>query len=280
MPNNKVYKLQCFMNFSPPKDTGKNRIFCTHLGKILPQRTPIIYFPRKSGYTKVRYNAFAFLILLKAHKIMADEDENIQNEDQTEGGEGLDDDESGGDKKKLLLLLIPVILLLIGAGLYFTGMLDPLLGKKECVEEVDDHGEIINECPEEEEHHDEDGHDGDDHGKDGKGDKDGKEAKKGKASFLEIPTMIVNLNTEGGTPRYLRLRVELEFSDAKDQAAVEAVIPRVVDQFQTYLRELRVRDLRGSAGIYRLQTELLWRVNQAAAPVEVEDVLFQEILIQ
>ena len=67
---------------------------------------------------------------------------------------------------------------------------------------------------------------------------------------------------------------------AEDVAAVEAVIPRVVDQFQTYLRELRVRDLRGSAGIYRLQMELLWRVNQAAAPVEVKDVLFQEILIQ
>ena len=57
-------------------------------------------------------------------------------------------------------------------------------------------------------------------------------------------------------------------------------MPRVVDQFQTYLRELRVKDLRGSAGIYRLQMELLWRVNQASAPVKVKDVPFQEILIQ
>ncbi len=61
---------------------------------------------------------------------------------------------------------------------------------------------------------------------------------------------------------------------------VEGVIPKVVGQFQTYLRELRVQDLRGSGGIYRLQMELLWRVNQAAAPTEVKDVLFQEILIQ
>ena len=52
-------------------------------------------------------------------------------------------------------------------------------------------------------------------------------------------------------------------------------MPRIVDQFQTYLRELRVRDLRGSGGIYRMQAELLWRVNQAAAPIEVKDVLFQ-----
>ena len=65
-----------------------------------------------------------------------------------------------------------------------------------------------------------------------------------------------------------------------DKVAVEQVMPRVVDQFQTYLRELRVKDLRGSAGIYRLQMELLSRVNAAAFPVEVKDVLFQEILIQ
>jgi flagellar FliL protein len=92
--------------------------------------------------------------------------------------------------------------------------------------------------------------------------------------------MIVNLNSEDGTPRYLRLSVQLEFKTSEDMAAVESVLPRVIDQFQTYLRELRVRDLRGSAGIYRLQMELLARVNQAAYPVEVQDVLFQEILIQ
>jgi len=74
--------------------------------------------------------------------------------------------------------------------------------------------------------------------------------------------------------------VQLELANQADLAAVEAVMPRVVDQFQTYLRELRVRDLRGSAGIYRLQMEVLTRVNAAVAPVEVKDVLFQEILIQ
>jgi flagellar FliL protein len=69
-------------------------------------------------------------------------------------------------------------------------------------------------------------------------------------------------------------------ANAADVAAVEKVLPRVVDQFQTYLRELRVQDLRGSKGMYRLQMELLSRVNAAAAPTQVKDVLFQEILIQ
>ena len=46
------------------------------------------------------------------------------------------------------------------------------------------------------------------------------------------------------------------------------------------LREMRVEDLSGSAGIYRLREELLDRVNVAARPVVVNDVLFREMLVQ
>ncbi len=206
---------------------------------------------------------------------MADDetDANEEAEDVNLLGEDGEDSEEG-NKPIVLIALAGVVVLLLGAGagLYFTGMLDSVLGKSEpCVEEVDDHGEVIKECPEEDAHGDEhaakdDGHGG---GHGGAG-----------GNFIEIPTMLVNLSSNDGTPRYLRLTVQLELNSSADYAAVEAVIPRVVDQFQTYLRELRVKDLRGSAGIYRLQMELLWRVNQAAAPVKVKDVLFQEILIQ
>ncbi|MCC7305734.1 MAG: flagellar basal body-associated FliL family protein [Alphaproteobacteria bacterium] len=182
---------------------------------------------------------------------------------------------AGGKSKKKLIMIaggVLVLLIAVGAGLYFTGMLDSLLGKKvECAEDDE-------KCKEEQAAAAE-------HGEEGGGEKSegGHGAKGGEAgagAFLPIPTMIVNLASDDGTPRYLRLTVQLELAKPEEKAAVEAVIPRVIDQFQTYLRELRVKDLRGSAGIYRLQMELLWRVNQAAAPVEVKDVLFQEILIQ
>lgn len=193
-----------------------------------------------------------------------DQTEDAQTEEAAEGEEGAaeGDAAAGGSKKKIIIIAGAAVLLLVGvgAGLYFTGMLDSLLGKK-----TEEHAEG------------EEGHEeaAGDHGGGGGG--------HGAAAggvFLAIPPMIVNLNSEDGTPRYLRLSVQLEMKSAVDVAAVEAVLPRVVDQFQTYLRELRVKDLRGSAGIYRLQMELLWRVNQAAAPIEIKDVLFQEILIQ
>ena len=57
-------------------------------------------------------------------------------------------------------------------------------------------------------------------------------------------------------------------------------MPRVMDAFQTYLRELRPSDLEGSAGLYRLKEELTRRVNVAIAPSRVNAVLFKEIVVQ
>jgi flagellar protein FliL len=174
-------------------------------------------------------------------------------------GEGGEEGKKGGlnAKKILLFIVLPLFLLVgLGGGLYFTGTLDKFMGKKE--------GEASAKG----------GHGGGEHG----------EAAEGEGGigshFLEIPNMLVNLSSPDGQPRYLRLSVQLELESEADRVAVEGVMPRVVDQFQTYLRELRVKDLRGSAGIYRLQMELLSRVNAAAYPIEVKDVLFQEILIQ
>lgn len=178
----------------------------------------------------------------------------------------IDDGESKGGKKKLLFILIPLLLLIGGgAAAYFTGMLDSVLGKTEEVAKEGEEGghEAAAETEGEEKA------EGGEHGEGAAG-----------PAFLKIPDLIVNLNSDNGEQRYLRLAVQLELASAADQAAVEKVLPRVVDQFQTYLRELRIQDLRGSKGIYRLQMELLSRVNQAAAPVKVQDVLFQEILIQ
>jgi flagellar FliL protein len=58
------------------------------------------------------------------------------------------------------------------------------------------------------------------------------------------------------------------------------VLPRIVDNFQVYLRELRLEDLQGAAGMYRLREELLNRVNAAVRPAQVKDVLFKEMIVQ
>jgi flagellar FliL protein len=99
-------------------------------------------------------------------------------------------------------------------------------------------------------------------------------------SFLNVPDLIVNLNSPAKQPRFLKVSLKIELESPEDEKKMERLLPRVVDQFQMYLRELRIEDLRGTSGIYRLKIELLSRVRASAPNVKVRDVLFQEILVQ
>ncbi len=105
-------------------------------------------------------------------------------------------------------------------------------------------------------------------------------AEKGKPAYYPLGDMIVNLSGEGKRPNYLKVKVTLELADGKDSAVMDQIKPRIIDNFQVYLRELRIEDLRGSAGMYRLREELLMRVTEAAQPIRIRDVLFQEMLVQ
>ena len=99
-------------------------------------------------------------------------------------------------------------------------------------------------------------------------------------AFFDIPDIVVNIQTPDAAPAYLKLSVALELETDGAKAAIEPVMPRIIDQFQTYLRELRVEDIRGSAGVMRLKEELLRRVNLAVAPTPVHDVLLKEMIVQ
>lgn len=98
--------------------------------------------------------------------------------------------------------------------------------------------------------------------------------------IFNLPTMTVNLNSDGGTQNFMKLTVALEVADEAMMTAIQPRLAKVIDAFQVYLRELRRSDLEGSAGIYRLKEELRRRVNVAIAPQQVESILFKEILIQ
>jgi len=101
------------------------------------------------------------------------------------------------------------------------------------------------------------------------------------AAFFDVPEVLVNLSTSGGErTQYLKVKIVLELPDATIQPQIQATMPRVMDAFQTYLRELRPADLDGSAGLYRLKEELTRRINVAVAPGRINAVLFKEIVVQ
>jgi len=101
------------------------------------------------------------------------------------------------------------------------------------------------------------------------------------ATFFDVPEVLVNLSNPGNDrTQYLKVKIVLELPDAALTPQVQTAMPRVMDAFQTYLRELRPTDLDGSAGLYRLKEELTRRVNAALSPGRINAVLFKEIVVQ
>ncbi len=167
---------------------------------------------------------------------------------------------SKGGKKKLLLMLVPVGLIAIGAGLWFTGILPPLLGLgKDDAAKTQAAG--AHAAP--------------------PGDAaPGAEASAKVPVFVDIPDVVANLNAGQRKTSFIKLKARLELARPEDQAVVTAAMPRLQDLFTTYLREVRPEELRGSVGTYRLREELTARANIAVSPAHVVDVLFTEMLVQ
>jgi len=99
--------------------------------------------------------------------------------------------------------------------------------------------------------------------------------------FVDVPEIFVNLSgMPGERAQYLKVKVVLEVKDEPLAEKIKPAMPRLLDIFQTYLRELRAADLAGSAALFRLKEELTRRVNAVVAPGQVDAVLFKEIVVQ
>jgi flagellar FliL protein len=97
---------------------------------------------------------------------------------------------------------------------------------------------------------------------------------------VDLPEIIANLNPGSHRTSFVKLKAKLALSSKADEAHVHEAEGQVLDLFQTYLRDMRPEELRGSAGIYRLREELIARANIAVAPAHITDILFLEMLVQ
>jgi flagellar FliL protein len=169
-------------------------------------------------------------------------DENAAAGDDGEDGA---EESAGGGKKKLILIGAGglVLLLLVGGAVYYFFLM------------------------------------GDSAPTSASGDPQALEEVQKPVVFYDLPEMTVNLATEGRTT-YLKVRIALEVENRGMIDQIQPYLPRILDAFQIYLRELRPADLEGSAGLFRLKEELLRRINLSVYPAKVEGVLFKEILVQ
>jgi flagellar protein FliL len=146
--------------------------------------------------------------------------------------------------RKLIMLAVPLVLAVLLAGLWFTGLLPGWLGLSHPQQAA------------------------------------AAAQKPAEPIYIDLPEMVANLNGNPRRPSYVKLVARIEVEHPEDAERVRQAMPRLQDLFQTYLREMRPEELRGSAGVYRLREELIARADAAAAPARVTDVLFTQMLIQ
>jgi len=167
------------------------------------------------------------------------------DQDDATDGEGEDAEAGKQSSKKKLLILAPVVVLLLGGGGWFAASYMGLFGGSDDIQVGDDRSPAPKP-----------------------------------AFYHELPEMVVNLSSKENQTNYLKMVIALEVSDQSVAEALQPNMPRVLDLFQVYLRELRAQDLEGSQGIYRLKEELLKRINLAVHPSRVNRILFKEIIVQ
>lgn len=162
-----------------------------------------------------------------------------------------------GKKILLIALLFLLLVLGVGAGVYFSGILDTVMEAGPQTEQAAAPASqaTTSETPD-------------------------AAPLAGPIEFVELPDMVVNLNSQGARKSYLKLKLAIELRGPAQRAYVESRIPRIMDGVQVYLRELTPDSLRGSAGLTKMRANLEARINAAVAPEQVGGVLFQEVLVQ
>lgn len=95
--------------------------------------------------------------------------------------------------------------------------------------------------------------------------------------FVPLDPITVSL-PQGSAQSHLRFRAELEVT--REYASdVEAVLPRVIDVLNGYLRAIEANDITNPSALTRLRAQMLRRVQLVTGPEQVKDLLIMEFVL-
>jgi flagellar FliL protein len=193
------------------------------------------------------------------------EDADDAKEDGAETDEAGGEPKKGGMKKLILFIGLPVVILLlagVAGGLMFLGG-----------------------GGEDETHTAEAGEEGDGHGGEGEHG-DGHGGAPQASDFYEHAedrqfTMTVNISDPDGRTLSMVLEFAVVFTDSQVGSLLdnEQVKLRLTATINEFLRTLRVEDLDGSMGNFRVKAEMLRRTNLVIAPQSADDVLILNMIM-
>lgn len=95
--------------------------------------------------------------------------------------------------------------------------------------------------------------------------------------FVPLDPMIVSLGSPG-RGRLLRFRAEVEIVPGRG-AEVRAVMPRLLDTLNGYLRAVPIEELETPSALVRLRSQMLRRLQLVAPQGAVRDLLIMEFVL-
>ncbi|MFD1510094.1 flagellar basal body-associated FliL family protein [Lacimonas salitolerans] len=99
----------------------------------------------------------------------------------------------------------------------------------------------------------------------------------GDTAFVPLDPLVISLAPGSGS-RHLRFRAQLEVPASKERE-VSALLPRVVDVLNSYLRAVEPRDFEDPAILSRLRAQMLRRVQIVTGADRVRDLLIMEFVL-
>jgi len=96
-------------------------------------------------------------------------------------------------------------------------------------------------------------------------------------AFVPIETLVINL-PEDARARHLLFTAQLEV-DPQYTSEVEALLPRVVDILNGYLRAVKLSELEDPTALIRLRAQMLRRVQVVVGDGRVRDILIMEFVL-
>lgn len=99
-----------------------------------------------------------------------------------------------------------------------------------------------------------------------------------KTVFIRLPKITIPLG-ESAKARYLSAKFSIE-TEKPYQKRVEALQPRLMDMFNTYLRAVEEKQLIDPGRFQSLQAQMLRRARLVAGDKAIKNILVQEFILQ
>lgn len=96
-------------------------------------------------------------------------------------------------------------------------------------------------------------------------------------AFVPLDPLVISLGRESKN-RHLRFSAQLEVEKAR-AAEVEALLPRVLDVLNGYLRAVEVAELEDPSALVRLRAQMLRRIQIVTGEGRVRDLLVMEFVL-